>query len=104
MVFLVGVRYKYQEKAPHHLSFALTSQSLKQSILNIQFVSNSVLPIESLTLSYLIYSPEAVPFASYGGIISEESLKGLNNRDLYYMLPNYNFKSIYGISALETID
>lgn len=102
MVFLVGVRYKYQENSKSRLSFAVAAQYLQSTTLTVHFTTNSPTPIESLTLSYLIYSPSTVPFASYGGVIAENSLRGLTNRDLSYLLPTHSFKSLYGISAIES--
>ena len=37
MVFLVGVRYKYQNNTQNHLSFTLTAQYLNKTTLNVHF-------------------------------------------------------------------
>ena len=103
-MFLAGVRYKTQNHknlSQHSLSFAIEQQKLNGTKLTLKFITTSNLPIESVTLSYLIYSPSDITFGSYGGIISELNIKGIYNINLNYLFPSHHFHPIFGISAID---
>ena len=73
MIFVAGVRYtteSYDHLDEHRFSFNVVRQVFKDSVITVEFNTTSHLPIESVTISYLIYAPSYVNFGSYGGIIT----------------------------------
>ena len=58
----------------HQVGFAITEQIVEDYQLKVSISDVSECSLELLTLSYVIYIPEEVPLASYGGVINEQEL------------------------------
>lgn len=101
LVFLSGMRFDTTNTTDgHKLSFAIGKQYVKDDQLIFSFSSATPLQISSLTFSFVVFDPHALPFASYGGTISSNSLASTASKDLRYILVASSTYSLYGISSI----
>jgi hypothetical protein len=88
--------------------------SLLISIVNTSLTSNSIMfqlstnftsdkiQLSSCSISYLIFLPSNIGFASFGGLISKSNIVGKSQNDIMHLNLPTTYYTFYGLTSLNS--
>ena len=101
LVFLSGMRFDSTNGTEgHQLSFFIEKQYVNDGKLVFSFITNSILQLSSLSFSFVVFNPQSLSFASYGGVISATDVASVSSKNLKYIVVPSTAYSIYGVSSI----